>query len=105
MSCFSSIADAIPLDLLKAEQARIAAELDQLHADLKVTIADGERLRVPADTAVDFLNNCFKTYEAMKPQLRRLMNQAFFKKVWVTERGVIGWDYTNPSLPFATLEL
>ena len=24
------------------------------------------------------------------------MNQAFFKKIWVTEDGVVGWEYNQP---------
>jgi hypothetical protein len=27
---------------------------------------------------------------------RRLMNQAFFKRIWVTEDGVVGWEYNAP---------
>jgi hypothetical protein len=32
----------------------------------------------------------------MTPRDRRLMNQAFFKAIWVTEDGVVGWEYNRP---------
>jgi hypothetical protein len=93
-------AGAIALDLLKTEQARLSGEIDQLQAALKVSIASGLRLQANADAAVALLDNCHRAYEQMSDRERRLMNQAFFKKVWVTEEGVAGWEYNEP---FATL--
>ncbi len=43
---------------------------------------------------------CHAAYLAATPRVRRLMNQAFFKRVLVTEEGVVGWEYNEP---FATL--
>jgi hypothetical protein len=67
---------------------------------LKVTIANEGRLQANTDAAVGLLRNCHRAYERMKGRERRLMNQAFFKRVWVTEEGVVGWEYNEP---FGTL--
>lgn len=93
-------ADAVPVDLLKSEQERITAELAGVQAALKVTIANAERLQTTANNAVHWLNTCQRAYEEMSHHERRLMNQAFFTKVWVTEDGVVGWEYNQP---FASL--
>ena len=93
-------AGAVPLDLLKSEQARLTGEIDQLQAALKVTFASEQRLEANADGAVALLSNCHRAYEEMGDHERRLMNQAFFKKVCVTEEGVTSWEYEEP---FASL--
>jgi hypothetical protein len=93
-------ADAIPLELLKTEQARLGAERGQLEAALRVSLADDQRLRANAEAAVKLLQNCHQAYRRMGGRERRLMNQAFFEKVWVTEDGIVAWEYAEP---FATL--
>jgi site-specific DNA recombinase len=92
--------DAVPLDLLKSEQARIAGEIASTRSALKGAVYDSERIEETAERAVSLLKNCHTTYEDMSPQERRLMNQAFFSKIWVTEDGVVGWEYQEP---FASL--
>jgi site-specific DNA recombinase len=93
-------ADAIPLDLLKAEQSRLTAERIELEGALQGTSASEARLRDTVEVAVALLQNCNRSYDGMRARERRLMNQAFFKRVWVTEEGVVAWDYNEP---FATL--
>jgi site-specific DNA recombinase len=93
-------ADAIPLDVLKAEQARLNSEKTQLVAALKATKVSEMYIRANAEAAVDLLSDCYRTYQRMKSHERRLMNQAFFKQVWITEEGIVAWEYNEP---FATL--
>ena len=93
-------ADAVPLEILKAEQARLGSERIQLEGALRESIAGEQQLRNNADAAVRRLKHCHLTYEQMKNRERRMMNQAFFKRIWVTEDGIVGWEYNEP---FATL--
>ena len=93
-------AEAIPLDLLKSEQARIGAEVTSLQTALKVTLAAAHDLQANAAAAVTLLDDCHQTYRQMNNRERRLMNQAIFRAVWVTETGIVGWEYNQP---FATL--
>jgi hypothetical protein len=92
-------ADAIPLELLKSEQERVTAEISGVQTVLKTTTTDAETLKTTAHLAVKWLDNGQATYEKMSSQERRLKNQAFFKRVWVTEEGLVGWEYNEP---FAT---
>ncbi len=93
-------ADAVPLNLLKTEQSRLDSERSQLEGALRESIAGQQQLQDNADAAVRLLKNCHRTYEQMKGRERRMMNQAFFKRIWVTEDGIAGWEYNEP---FATL--
>ena len=93
-------ADAIPLDLLKSEQARIGNEMAVAQARLDGSSADVLRVEETVQLAVSYAMNCRKGYQEANAHERRLMNQAFFKRVWVTEDGVVGWEYNEP---FATL--
>jgi hypothetical protein len=45
---------------------------------------------------VAWLTNCQQAYEEMTSRDRRLMSQAFFRAIWVTEDGVVGWEYNQP---------
>jgi site-specific DNA recombinase len=93
-------ADAIPLDLLKTEQARISDEIARLKEAVVVAETTVERLQATVDMAVAYANDCYQSYVGASDKVRRTMNQAFFKAVWVTEDGVAGWEYNEP---FATL--
>ncbi len=86
-------ADAVPLDLMKSEQARITEEIASTNNALQGAVFDAERIEQTAERVVQLLKNCQTTYEEMGPHERRLMNQAFFHKIWVTEEGVVGWEY------------
>jgi site-specific DNA recombinase len=89
-------ADAIPVDLLKREQVRIGQELVSTRALLEVSVTSSQRLEETAKAAVRLAANCHATYLAAAPAARRLMNNAFFKKILVTEDGVVGWEYSEP---------
>ncbi len=89
-------ADAIPLELLKAEQQRIADEMVTLQTALEVVTASDERIRSSVEDAVAFARSCHSSYLRGSDRVRRLMNQAFFEKVWVREDGVVAWEYAEP---------
>ncbi len=93
-------AGAVPLDLLKDEQIRIGNEISIAKARLASATASFERVEETVRIAVEKARSCHAAYLEASPHDRRLMNQAFFHRVWVTEDGVVGWDYNEP---FATL--
>ena len=93
-------ADAVPLDLLKAEQQRIGDEMVYLQGALVVSEATSEQLERTIREAVARARNCHGAYTEAGPRVRRLINQAFFRKVWVKEDGVVAWELNEP---FATL--
>ena len=89
-------AGAVPLDLLGQEQERIGRELNSLQAQALAVNGSVERIEGHVAAAVALASDCHTAYDQSKPQGRRLMNEAFFKRVWVTEEGVVGWEYNQP---------
>ena len=93
-------AGAVPLDLLKSEQQRITDEMATVKGLLAAAEASVERVHEVAVTAAKEAENCHQAYLKAGDHERRLMNQAFFQRVLVTEDGVVKWEYQEP---FATL--
>ncbi len=93
-------AGAVPLDLLKSEQQRISDEIASVKGRLAAAQASFDRVQATVEHAVREAEDCHRAYLQSDEHGRRLMNQAFFKRVLVTEDGVVGWEYSEP---FATL--
>jgi hypothetical protein len=93
-------AGAAPLDLLATEQTRITNEISIAKSRLATAEAGFERVEETVRLGVAKAKDCHAADLEAGAHDRRLMNQAFFNKVWVTEDGVVGWDYNQP---FATL--
>ena len=89
-------AGAVPLDLLKKEQARISHELLTTKTRLEAPAATIESVEATLTAASELARDCHGAYAEAAPPVRRLMNQAFFEKLLVTERGIVGWDMAQP---------
>ena len=94
-------AGAIPVDLLKSEQERIATQLHRIQEQLTVVDADFEQARsVLADT-LDLTRDCHSAYLEASDNTRRLFNQAFFAKIYIdeddeTRERSVRVDYNEP---------
>ena len=93
-------AEAIPLDLLREEQERIRVALGQINERL----ASAERAYGIVETTLvavlALLEDSPGRYIAAGPQLRRQMNQAFFKRIYVDQTGELRGELAEP---FSTL--
>ena len=76
-------ADAIPLDLLKKEQQRVATELKSAENRLRATEANFETIEANLDKALAIAGDCQAVYREAGPRIRRLMNQAFFTRIYI----------------------
>mgnify|MGYP002741085702 CR=1 FL=1 len=74
---------AIPLDLLKEEQAKLSTELNQIERQLAAYQADAAEVRQHLTQALDFLEDCHRLYTAAPAHLKKLLNQVFFQRVLV----------------------
>ena len=74
---------AIPLDLLKEEQAKLTSELNQIERQLAAYQADAAEVRQHLTQALDLLEDCHRLYQAAPPHLKKLLNQVFFERVLV----------------------
>ena len=74
---------AIPLDLLKEEQAKLTSELGQIERQLAAYKADAAEVRQHLTQALDLLEDCHRLYQAAPAHLKKLLNQVFFERVLV----------------------
>jgi site-specific DNA recombinase len=89
-------ADAVPLDLLKREQARISQELQQAEQALATSQTTSVDLQATLDEALALAGNCQRAYRVADPRVRRQFNQAFFEKLYINEDGVGSADLAEP---------
>ncbi|WP_410623352.1 recombinase family protein [Amycolatopsis sp. cmx-8-4] len=94
-------AGAVPQDLLVTEMQRLTRQLAQADREIqsaKATTADIEQTLAEALMAAE---RCPAAYLTAPDNIRRQINQGFFKKLYIDEDGgVVGRDLTEP---FATL--
>ena len=89
-------ADAIPLDLLKIEQDRIASELTAAEERLAAVDIGFETVETNLARAIDFAVDWNGAYLAAGPTLRRQLNQAIFKKLWIDDTHQVTSEFTEP---------
>ncbi|WP_412784066.1 recombinase family protein [Actinomyces sp. oral taxon 171] len=77
---------AVPLDLLKEEQAELSTELNQIERQLAAYQADAAEVRQHLTQALDLLEDCHRLYSAAPAHLKKLLNQVFFERVLVNPR-------------------
>lgn len=92
-------ASAVPLDLLKAEQDRIARELAGIDARLGAADIEFDKLEACLRKALDYATHAYEAYMQAGPQERRLLNQALFSRIEVSEEDI----NFNLAEPFKTL--
>ena len=74
---------AVPLDLLKEEQAKLTSELNQIERQLTAYKADAAEVHQHLTQALDLLEDCHRLYTAAPDHLKKLLNQVFFERVLV----------------------
>ena len=74
---------AVPLDLLKEEQAELSTELNQIERQLAAYKADAAEVRQHLTQALDLLEDCHRLYTAAPAHLKKLLNQVFFERILV----------------------
>ncbi|WP_226997200.1 recombinase family protein [Tessaracoccus aquimaris] len=86
-------ADALPVDLLKEEQGRIAVERGVIQSQLAQAEVDDERLHAALDVALQHLDRAHGRYLGCDdPQIRRDLNQAVFERIYIQDDEVAGCD-------------
>ncbi len=78
-------AGAIPIDLLKSEQERIANQLGRVEQQLAGVETGHETARTTLTEVLDLLRDCHAAYLEANGDVRRLFNQAFFTRIVIEE--------------------
>ena len=89
-------AEALPLELFKTEQERITRELGASRDQLAEVSLEFETIEQNLNRALELARDCHAAYKAANPAMRRLFNQAFFKKICIHDDGEITHDLAEP---------
>ena len=89
-------ADAVPLDLMKSEQKRINTELAAIEERLRATSLRSEEVEANLNQALALAENWAAAYRDAGPTIRRQMNQAIFKKIYVDDEGGVTSEFSEP---------
>ncbi len=76
---------AVPLDLLKEEQDRIAHQLSLLDTQINATQQVYDDAKHHLDDVLALAGNAHQLYTSLAPADRRLCNQAFFHRILIDE--------------------
>ena len=80
-------AGAVPLDMLGAEQSRIARELGDAERVLASAKKRFEDIQDTLNVTLQLIQGAAKTYAQSPDTVRRMLNQAFFEKVFIDPDG------------------
>ncbi len=76
--------DAIPLDLMKTEQQKIAKELAAIDHEIDLHNITFEQISANLDMVLDIVENCGEAYRNASDTIKKLMNQAIFEKFYIS---------------------
>lgn len=88
--------DAIPLDLMKAEQQKITKQLAAIESQMNL---HEHTLMVASEhlsEAMELIEDCGRTYRMASDHIKRMMNQAIFSKLWVESDGRVTAEFKAP---------
>lgn len=89
-------AEAIPLDLLQREQARISKSLSHINQQLAASDHEYALIAANLKAALDLATNAQATYIVASDALRRRLNQALFVRIEVDEDGDVTATLASP---------
>ena len=76
---------AVPLDLMKQEQDKIARRMAFLDAQIEAGDIEYDQAKAHLDDCLKLAGDCHKLYMSIDDSLRRIANQAFFEKLYVQD--------------------
>ncbi len=88
---------AVPVDLLKDEQDKIARRMAFLDAQINAGDIEYDQATAHLDDCLTLAGDCYKLYMSIDDSLRRIANQAFFDKLYVQTNDQID---SRPGEPF-----
>ena len=91
-------AGAVPVDLLKEEQDQIARRLAWLDSQITAGKDVYDNARAHLQDVLDLCGDAHALYMSIDDPLRRICNQAFFERIWITDDDTI---HTDPNPGFA----
>ena len=88
--------DAVPLDLLKSEQQKIAKQLAAIHHQMDTYENTFTTVIERLDDAIELISDCGTTYRLANDKMKKLMNQAIFTRLLVGPDGQVTAEFAEP---------
>lgn len=88
--------DAIPLDLMKSEQQKIAKQLLAVEHQIKIYGQIFAGVSESISKALELIEDCGLTYRLVDDRYKKMLNQAIFSKLWVGEDGNVTAEFREP---------
>ncbi len=92
-------ANAIPLDLLKAEQGRIGVAEQAARGELETTEGDLDGWQNVLRTAIRLAGNCHAAYTKARPSVRRRFNDAVLEAIYIKDRRIGRAEFSDVFAP------
>lgn len=92
-------AGAVPQDLLRSEMDRLTREIATAEREQQTSQASVSDLETQLERALAVAGQCAHVYQEATPAVRRMMNQGFFTKLYISEDGDV--ERAELTEPFA----
>jgi site-specific DNA recombinase len=89
-------ADAIPLDLLKSEQDRLATAIASAEGRLTAIAADYKTAETNLHKALTRAGDCQAAYDEATSRMRRQFNLTFFKRLIIHDEATVAGELAEP---------
>ena len=89
-------AGAVPLDLLKSEQDRIATAVEAIEGRLTEIAADFKTAETNLERALTRVGDCEAAYRDASGRMRRQFNLAFFKRLLISDDYTVAGELAPP---------
>jgi site-specific DNA recombinase len=89
-------AGAVPLDLLKSEQDRIATAVEAIEGRLTEIAADFKTAETNLERALTRVGDCEAAYRDASGRMRRQLNLAFFKRLLISDDYTVAGELAPP---------
>jgi site-specific DNA recombinase len=89
-------AGAVPLDLLKSEQERIASAIEAIDGRLAEIAADFRKAEANLQRALTRVGDCEAAYREASSRMRRQFNLAFFKQLLIDDNYSVTGELAEP---------
>ena len=94
--------DAIPLSILKEEQAQISKSLTSINEQIRAYDMELDTVKENLRYVFELLEDCGKVYKHADAQSRSCLNQALFKKIFVHDDLSLSVEYNAPFEAFVS---
>ena len=88
--------DAIPLNLMKSEQQKIAKQLAAIDSEMKAHECAFTAIAEQLKEALDLMEDCGNFYRLAEDHIKKLLNQAIFSKLWIEKDGRVTAEFAEP---------